>query len=560
MSLSEVGSVEGDAAVLAKVGSARRRIMLASLARCLCVTLFIAMVIATIAIAMLAVIPIENGESPLETTPWIIGWLVGSAAIALLGSVAWTLSTAPSAKEVAAEIDRRFDLRERLSSSMESDLATESSFSPALRRDASAHAQALRIADQFPLQPTRVAWLPLAIAPIVMATIWTVRINETSTPPPSNIDLTEVKQVNAAASELKKRIAAQRRQAEAKGLKEAEELFAKMQAKLDDMAANPKMTRKEALLEMNDIRKQIEQRRERLGSPEQMRRTMSQMKGLQGGPIGKLAEQIRRGDFSKAAEEIKKLSQKIKEGQLSETEKKQLAKQAEQMAKQMQQAAKEHEQKKQQLRQQIEQAKREGRSQDASRLQQKLNQAEAADSQMQQMQQMAQSMQQAADAMQQGDGDAAAEAMQEMAGQLGQMQDEMSELEDLQDALGDLAQSKQQMNCKQCNGGGCQSCQGSGSGDGAGNGLGRGAGAGDRPEQEDETNIYDSQVRGEVRRGKAVIAGYADGPNRKGVTREQIKHVIDGAIQDEGDPLEDQVLPRDERDQTRQYFDRLRTQ
>lgn len=90
MSLSEVGSVEGDAAVLAKVVSARRRIMLASLARCLCVTLFIAMVIATIAIAMLAVIPIENGESPLETTPWIIGWLVGSAAIALLGSVAWT--------------------------------------------------------------------------------------------------------------------------------------------------------------------------------------------------------------------------------------------------------------------------------------------------------------------------------------------------------------------------------------------------------------------------------------------------------------------------------------
>ena len=37
-----------------------------------------------------------------------------------------------------------------------------------------------------------------------------------------------------------------------------------------------------------------------------------------------------------------------------------------------------------------------------------------------------------------------------------------------------------------------------------------------------------------------------------------IKSVIESSISEEGDPLEDQVLPRDEREQTRQYFDRLR--
>lgn len=100
---------------------------------------------------------------------------------------------------------------------------------------------------------------------------------------------------------------------------------------------------------------------------------------------------------------------------------------------------------------------------------------------------------------------------------------------------------------------------GNGDGEGPpGMGMGRGSGKGDRPEEETDTNDYDTQVRGNVKRGKAIIAGFADGANRKGVTREQIKSVIDAAINEESDPLEDQVLPRDEREQTRQYFDRLR--
>ena len=121
-----------------------------------------------------------------------------------------------------------------------------------------------------------------------------------------------------------------------------------------------------------------------------------------------------------------------------------------------------------------------------------------------------------------------------------------------------LSQSKEQMRCQQCQGAGCQACQGNGFGDGQGFGLGRGSGAGDRPESEDDTNTYETQVRGEVKKGKAIISGFADGPNRKGITREDVKQAIESAISEESDPSENQTLPRTEREHTQQYFNQLR--
>lgn len=547
-------------AAAAKVASARRRWMLGQFGRAAGVALFIGMLVATMAIVALAITPIEINGQPVDADQWRIGWIAGSVGIALIAAIMVTIGRAPSAMRVATEVDRRFGLRERISSSMAISASDTSSAAQALHRDAQQKAAPIVIASQFPLQPTRVAWLPLAVLPVLLATTWVIEPVGRPVETLSAVDAMEVKQVKTAAEQLKKRIAQQRRQAEAKGLKEAEELFAKMQTQLDKITSSKDMTRKDALIQMNDIKDQIQQRRDRLGSPEQMRRTLAQMKGLESGPAEKVAEQIQKGEFGNAAEEIKKLAEKVSSGKMSESEKKQLAKQVAKMAEQMKQAAAEHEQKKEQLREKIEQAKREGRSAEASEMQQKLNEAEAADAQMQQMQQMAQAMQEAAQAMQEGDQQAAAEAMQEMSSQLGEMGDAMAELEDLQDALGDLSQSKQQMNCKQCGGAGCQSCMGDNFGDGdqPGQGRGRGQGSGDRDEAEDDTGTYESQVRGDVKRGKAVIAGFADGPNRKGVTREEIKNVIEGAIREEGDPLEDQILPRDERDQTRQYFDRLR--
>ncbi|MFG0290237.1 MAG: hypothetical protein ACF8CQ_18810 [Rhodopirellula sp. JB044] len=468
---SDSPDVSSTANIVTKVDSARRRLLLGRFGNSLAITSFVALLVSTVAVAAMAVVPLStltaalssgSEESAINASQWAIGWMVGTMFIAVVAAAVHVWWRAPSRADVAAEIDRRFGLRERISSALS--VATEdpqpqsrSSMTDALVRDASARAESLKIADKFPLRAGRTAWLPLSIIPILVAMIAVV---EPASPiddaVASAVDSAEVRQVKAVAAELKKRIAEQKRASESKGLKEAQELFQDMERQLDKITKSESLNRKEALIQLNEIKEQIQQRKDRIGSPDQLRRTLSQMKGLDGGPAEKIADQIQKGNFTNAAEEIRKLAKKIKEGKMGETEVEKLAEQAKKLAKQMQDAVKEHEAKKEQMREQIEQAKREGRSEDAAKMQQKLNEAEAADAQMQQMQQMAQAMQDAAQAMQEGDSQAAADAMQEMSEQLGEMQSAMEELEDLQKAMDDLSQSKDQMNCNGCNGEGCQ--------------------------------------------------------------------------------------------------------
>ena len=536
-----------------KVRSARRRLMLGRFGQALCVTLFAALLIATVAIALPA-LRFMN----LDIEVWNYSWIGGCLAAAFAAAGIYSLVTAPSIETVAAELDRRFGLRERLSSSVAmSEDDRESSFGLALVADADKRADKIDVAERFTLKPNKIGWLPMSIIPVLVVVLMLAEpMKETSAGITPAANKAEVKQVQTAASQLKKRIQQQRRKAEAEGLKEAEDMFKKMESQLDKVTKRKDLNRKDAMIAMNDLKKQLEERRQQLGSTEQMKRALSQMKGLEAGPGEKVAKAMEQGNFAKAQEMVKDLANKMRQGQLSEKEKEQLKNQVQQMQKAFDKAVQEHEQKKQELKNKIEQARNEGRSDEASKLQQKLNQMQQKDSQMQKMKQMAESMKNAAQACEQGDAGQAADAMEQMSDQLGQMQQEMSELEDLDSALDSLSESKNQMRCQQCQGGGCKQCQGQGQGQGQG--LGQGKGAGDRPEAEEDTNTYETQVRGQVKKGKAVIAGFADGPNRKGVTREDVKQAIQGSLGDPSDPSENQTLPRAEREHAQQYFDRLR--
>jgi len=517
-----------------KVAAARRRLILARFGRTACITLFAALIVATIAIAVPAIVFVD-----VDYQSWVYGWVGGSTLTAVFAAAAVALLTAPTSAEVAAEVDRRFGLRERLSSSLTlPDSERETEFGAALLSD----------------------WLPLAVVPVLTVVLLLVDpATETVASSTKQTDPAEVKQVQTVAKQLKKQIQQQRRKAESDGLKEATELYEKMAAKLDEIMKREQLDRKEAMIAMNDLKKQLEQRRDELGSSQEMRKALAQMKGINAGPAEKIAKSIEKGDFNQAKDLVNDLAKKIRDGKLSEAEKQQLKKQIDQMKAALKKSAQQHEQKKRELQQKIEQARKEGRGNDAAKLQQEMNKLQQKDGQLQKMAEMAQAMGQAAQAMQEGNSGAAADALDQMSEGLGEMADELSELEDLQATLGDLAQSKEQMRCQQCQGAGCQGCQGGfGQGQGFGDGLGRGAGEGYRPESEDETNTYESQVRGKVKRGKAIIAGFADGPNRKGVSREDIKAAVESAISEEADPAENQTLPRTEREHTQQYFEQLR--
>jgi len=545
-----------------KVRAARRRIILALFGSALAITLFAALLVATVAIAVPAIWVV-----PVDYSTWIYSWIGGSVVAAVIAAAAYAFVAAPSLETVAVEVDKRFSLRERLSSSLslpERDRGTE--FGEALLTDAEKRASQLEVADRFSIRPSRLGLLPIAVVPVLAIVLLLAEPTSTSKANSmSSVDRTEVKQVQTVAAKLKKTIAQQRKKAEAEGLDEAKEMLERMEAELNKIAARDNIDRKQAMIELNDLKKQLEERRKQLGSSEAMRRVMAQMKGLQRGPGEKVAESIKKGEFAKAKEMVKDLANQMREGKLSEEKKEQLKKQVEQMKQALQKAVEEHEQKKQELQREIEKARQEGRSADAAKMQQQLNEMQQADAQMQRMGQMAEAMSRAAQAMEQGESAEAADALQEMADELGEMQQEMSELEDLQQAMDQLSQSKNQMRCGNCQGGGCQQCQGSGqgmggmgNGQGKGNGLGAGQGFGDRPESETDTNTYETQVRGQVKKGKAIIAGYADGPNRKGVTREAVKSAVEAALTEESDPIENQTLPRPEQEHARQYFDQLR--
>ena len=546
-------------AIESKVNAARRRMILGLFGRAFCLSLFVALIVATIAIALPALRVME-----IDFDVWTKGWIVGSIAAAFVASAVYAFVKAPSVQSVAAEVDRRFGLRERLSSSMGlPSRDRESDFGAALEQDASRRAEQLAIADRFELKPAKVGWLPLAIVPVLAIVMLLVEpMQPTNASSAAPVNKIEMKQVKTVAKKLKKRIEQQKRKADSQGLTEAKEMYEKMESDLDKLVNKKSMNRKDAMIAINDLKKQLDDRRKELGSADQMRKALSQMKGLQSGPGEKVAKAIEQGEFGKAEDLVKQLAKKMKDGKLSDQEKKQLEKQVKQMADAMKKASKDHEQKKQALKEKIEKAKQEGRGADAAKMQQELNQMQQKDSQMQKMGQMAEAMKQASDAMKSGDAQAAADAMENMADQLGEMSQEMSELEDLESAMGDLSQSKSQMRCQGCQGDGCKQCQGNGFGQsdqqGKGNGLGRGQGEGDRPEAEGDTNTYETQVRGKVRKGKAIIAGFADGPNRKGVTREDIKAAIQSELSEDSDPSENQTLPRTEREHAQQYFDRLR--
>src|SRR3954468_1099944 len=96
-----------------QVARARRRLIIEQFLGRLIWCLLGALSLAAIAIAAPRVIAIEG-----LATNWDLSWLLGGFAAAILGAAFWTVFSNRSPIDAAVEIDRRFDLRERVASSL----------------------------------------------------------------------------------------------------------------------------------------------------------------------------------------------------------------------------------------------------------------------------------------------------------------------------------------------------------------------------------------------------------------------------------------------------------
>ena len=527
---------------------------------------------ATLLVAALAIGIHKWFPTVWDPWTWNLSWLVGALVVGLLAAVVWTRVTRTQSLDAAIEIDRRFGLKERVSSSLAlSDDQRVTKVGRALLEDAQHSVGRLDVTERFGVSASRGMLLPLFPALFAFLLAFAVSERGINQQVAANAQAAQQKkQVKKSSDSLRKKVAAQRKQLSEKGLKDAEAVLKELDQGLRDLNKKTDGDRKKAMIKLNNLADKLQDRKKQLGGADQLRRQLNKLKDLKQGPADKLAKALKRGKFQDALKEIEKLQQQLKDGKLDEAGQKQLADQLQQMKQKLQEVAQAHKQAAEDLQQQIDKARQKGDQAAASKLQDALDKLRQQMPQMDKLSRMAEKLGNAAQAMKEGQTGQAQQALEQLAADLDQLQNEMDEMEALDSTLDEIRMAKNAMKCGQCGGGGCGQCQGPGLGDQpgqgdqggkgqGGDGLGAGEGGhGTRPENKTKSSFYDSRVKGKVGPGRSVLGGLADGPNAKGPVRDAIQ--ADFSSQDSGpaDPLSGQRLPKSHQRHVEEYFESIR--
>ncbi|OYV88155.1 MAG: hypothetical protein B7Z73_09075, partial [Planctomycetia bacterium 21-64-5] len=438
---------------------------------------------------------------PLGLVEWV--WPATALAGGLLTAIVWCFATRRSELEAALEIDHRFGLKERVSSTYAmGPEQLESAAGRALIDDAMKRVERLHMGEQFHVRLSRWSWLPLlpGLAVFLIVSFLQPATSQT-TAGGSTTNKAETKQVKASLDPLARKSLKHRKEARDKNLPAAEEIFAKLEQGTKDLSKGDGADKKQALVELNDLAKDLEKRRDQLGAPEKLQEQFKQLKGLDKGPADKLADALKQGDFQVAMKELKQLRDKLENGKLDREAKAALEKQLKQMEDKLRKMADAHAQQQQSLKKQIEELKKKGQNQQAKELEEKLAQMQQQSNQMKLAKQMADQLGQCTKCMQQGDKAGAASALSKLQEQLADLQQQADEMALLDEAMSELEMAKDSINCKECNGQGCPACMGMGRSGRPGMGMGRGRGNGPRPEEKTDAKFYDTKVKQQTGKG-----------------------------------------------------------
>jgi hypothetical protein len=356
---------------------------------------------------------------------------------------------------------------------------------------------------------------------------------------------------------LTKKIASQRQSIDKEKFPEAEKILAQIEKKSEDLSKAPPASKDKMMVELNALTDALKDRQKQLGSPEQVKRQLKQLKemGTQG-PADQLVKDLAKGDFKKAADQLKQLQEKLASGKMSESEKKALKEQLGEMAKKLSDLANLDQRKKQ-----LEEARKNGgltEKQFAKEMEKLEEQAK----QLKQIQQLANKLGDAQKALQAGDAKKAAESLGMSEQQMQEMAKQLEELQSLDGAMAELQDAKNGMAGDQMNQLGDDMYNSFGMGKnqrkGMGNGLGRGRGQGDRPIAPDETSTYTSKVKQQLKKGKAVFQGLTSPTNTvKGDVVIQMQEEMEAAAGLNAEALSNQKIPKHLEKHIRAYYDQL---
>ena len=546
--------------IFAQVRRARRKLSLELFFRRLLRCWFVALIVAVAAIGLPTLVAIDGLPAN-----WAVRCSAAAIALGFVVAGIWTLLVRSSELDAAVEIDLRYGLRERVASSLSlSAEAAETAAGQALLSDAKRAVARIDVTERFRVGLGARPWLPLvpAVAAFVLATLIEDPAAQSRSDPVTP-KITQEQHASAAKA-LRERLTKLRKKAAgAKELQDVEGLLRELEKQADQLAQTRQPSRKKSLVKLNDLAKQLEKRRQRLGGEQRLRTQFEKMNNLNRGPADKMVEAMKQGNWKQAAKELKELQEKMARGKLDAEAQKQLQEQIKQLQEKLEDAAEVRQQVKNELQKQIEQEKQQGNLARAGELQQKLDQMEQQQGSLNKLKQLSQQMGQCQQCMQGGDAKGAAKALGQMMEQMQQMQQEMAEGELLDAALDQLQMAKGAMLCGKCQGQGCQDCQGPGAGgdrfgENGGNGMGAGRGFGPRPDEKNDVRFRDSKVRQDPRKGAAVVVGEVDGPNVRGAVAESIKEQMISQGSEPADPLTIEQLPKSRREHAEEYFNSLR--
>jgi hypothetical protein len=513
------------------------------------------------ALALALVAGVIGGEKLLNRSmpgpDWMPFAVAGALGVVIATAVAAV--TGPSRLDAAVAIDRVFHLNERMSSALTlpEDLR-ESPAGRALIADAARKVADLDVAAEFGLRLPRRAWVVLLPATAAIALFflpaWAPRMAQARTKQAVDSQVL-AKQTQA----LTKKIASQRQALDKEKFPEAEKILAKIEKKTDELAKAPPAAKDKLMMELNTLTDALKERQKQLGSPDKINRQLKQLKEMGSqGPADQFAKDLAHADFKKAAEELKKLQEKLQSGKMTEAEKKALREQLGEMAKKLGDLANMEQRKKQ-----LEEARKNGglTEQQFQREMDKLNEQSKS---LQQLQQLASKLGKAQEALQKGDAKKAAESLGMTEKQLGEMAKQLEEMQSLDSALADVQEAKSGnmegdgMNQLGDDLNSLGQRMGMGMRKGMGNGLGRGRGQGDRPEAPDETATYTTKAQLQMKKGRAVFQGFTTpGKTVKGDVVIDVQDELDTASGLGAEALSNQKIPKSLEKHIRSYYDQI---
>ena len=488
-------------------------------------------------------------------------WVLAALGLGLVAAAVWSLVTARGGIDAAMEIDRRFGLKERVSSTLAlSEEERETEIGRALVEDAVRRVKHVDVAEEMRVRPSRCLLYPLlpGLAALCIALFVSPAAAEKTDTQTEAERAAVKKQVKKSAKVLQKKLEKKRELAKQKGLKEAEDVFKLLEQGARKLGDKSEADQKKALVKLNDLSKELKKRRQQQGGAEKVKQQLGNLKGFKQGPADKFAKAIRQGDFKKAMDELDKLKEELKAGKLDKEKQEQLAQQLDEMRDKVQKMVDKQKEAREDMQKKIDQLRKDGKAEEANKLEEQLDKLRRQMPQMEQLQEMARQMQKCSKCLKDGDAKDAADALKGAGENLENLQKQLDELDMLDEAMDQLEECRQAMNCKQCQGAGCKMCQGEGKGDKPGMGMGEGQGQGDRPEEKNDTAFRDSRAPQKVGKGSMTIEGFVDGPNKKGQVGEEIKQQLDAAKHSDTDPLTGQRIPRKHRESVNGYFSRLR--